>query len=224
MSRRLLITQLSGYLVLLALVYLWLAIADRSAWQIILTALLGVGICAAAVWLLGDALAGPPGFPRNRYARFLLWALAGAAIVLVSLWLSGLRPRVGVAVASRLTLWFRRPVKPQAMGAIYAWLVRVVCAAALLAVLPFASQAAGGAKRTAAAALRHWRYWAGTLALLLAGICLPVLLAGWIPKFQSLPAQAVSMLLRFALAYVIAVAAWLEIAALARRYRSAAGG
>ena len=61
------------------------------------------------------------------------------------------------------------------------------------------------------------RYWLGSALLVLAGYWLPGLLIGWVPKFQSFGAQTASMIVRFALAYAIALAAWLAIAALARR-------
>jgi hypothetical protein len=202
--------QACGYLVLLALVYGWLGISDRSAWQVLLSAVLGLAIVFGAVWLVGSALAAEP-LSLRRVPQFLVWIVAAAAVIACCVWLAGYRPRVGFSVASHLTLWFRRPVKPQSMGTLYAGLLWIVGAAGVLALLP----AAVKARPTL-------RYWIGSALLVLAGIWLPGLIVGWAPKFQSFGAQTASMIVRFTLAYAIALAAWLAITALARNSRSAA--
>ena len=102
-------------------------------------------------------------------------------------------------------------VKPQTMGTLYAVLLWIAGAAGVLALLPRAVQARP-----------TLRYWIGSALLLLAGIWLPGLIVGWVPKFTSFGAQTASMIVRFALAYAIALAAWLAITALARGPRSAA--
>ena len=208
--RRALAIQACGYLVLLALVYGWLGIADRSTWQVVLSGLLGLAIVLGAVWLIASALAAEP-LSLRRLPRFLIWIAAAAAVIACCVWLAGYRPRVGFSVASHLTLWFRRPVKPQTMGTLYVGLLWIAGAAGVLALLPRAVKARP-----------TLRYWLSSALLVLAGIWLPGLLIGWVPKFQSFGAQTSSMILRFALAYTIALAAWLAIAALARSSRSAA--
>jgi hypothetical protein len=202
--RRTIAIQALGYLVLRALVYGWLGIADRSAWQVLLSGLLGLAIVFGAVWLIASALAAEPVSPR-RLPGFLIWIAAVAAVIVCCVWLAGYRPRVGLSVASHLTLWFRRPVKPQMMGSLYAGLLWVAGAAGVLALLPAAVKARPTRK-----------YWVGSAVLVLAGILLPGLLIGWVPKFQSFGAQTASMIVRFALAYTIALASWLSIAVLAR--------
>ena len=222
MSKRAIALQLIGYAALLALIYTWLGIADRSIWQVLLSLLLGAAIVFGTVWLFGAALAAPARFELRRLPKLILWLLVAAALIIGATWLAGYRPTAGAKLAARLTLWFRHPVKPQLMGSVYVTFLWIAGAAAVLAVLPFASGAAEGLYRGAASALRERRYWLGCALAVLAGVWLPRLLAGWVPKAQSLNGQFASMLIRLGLAYVIAVAAWLALARLARFYRSAA--
>jgi hypothetical protein len=209
MVKRLLI-QAGGYLALAALIYEWLGIADRSVWQVLLSAVLGLGILFGAVWLIGSALAGSAGFPLRRMARVALWVAAIAAVVGFAMWLGSYRARAGLSVASHLTLWFRHPVKPQSMGAVYFTLVWIAGIAGVLALLPFAGRAASGAG--AGRAWRDWRYWAPCAVLVAAGYWLPGLLVAWVPGFKGFGMQTASLLVRFAVAYAIALAAWLGIA------------
>jgi hypothetical protein len=203
--RRAVAIQACGYLVLLALVYGWLGIADRSTWQVLLSGLLGLAIVFGAAWLIASALAAGP-LSLRRLPRFLICIVAAAAVIACCVWLAGYRPRVGLSAASHLTLWLRRPVKPQMMGVLYVGLLWIAATAGVLALLPLAVKARP-----------TLRYWLSSALLVLAGIWLPGLLIGWVPKFQSFGAQTASMILRFALAYAIALAAWLSITTLARR-------
>jgi hypothetical protein len=196
--------QAVGYLALAALLYEWFGIADRSVWQLLLSVVLGILIVAGAAWLIASALA------PKRMGRCLLYIAVAAAIIACCAWLAGYQARVGFSVASHLTLWFRKPVKPQTMGTIYVWLLWIVGAAGVLAILPAAVQ-----NRPTR------RYWLTAAGLAIVGLVLPRLLVGWVPKFQSFGAQTASMTIRFLLAYAIALAAWLAIAATARRSRSA---
>jgi hypothetical protein len=196
--------QAVGYLAVAALLYEWFGIADRSVWQLLLSVVLGVAIVAGAIWLIASAL-GPA-----RMGRCVIWIAAAAAVIVVCLWLAGYQARVGLSVASHLTLWFRKPVKPQTMATLYAWLLWIASIAGVLAILP---RAAGGRPTR--------RYWITAAVLTIAGLLLPGLLIGWVPKFQSFGAQTASMLVRFVVAYAIALAAWLAIAASARNSRSA---
>ena len=196
--------QAVGYLVLLALAYEWFGIADRNVWQLLLSVVLGAAIVCAAVWLIAQAFAPP------QIRRFLIYLAAAVAVVACCVWLAGYRAQVGLSVASHLTLWFRKPVKPQTMGSIYAWLLWIAGIAGVLALLPSAVKAS-----------LTRRYWITAALLAVAGLLLPRLLVGWVPRFQSFGAQTASMIVRFVLAYAIALASWLAIAAALRRSRSA---
>ena len=202
---KLVAVQAGGYLVLLALIYEWFGIADRNAWQLVLSLMLGIVIVFGAAWLIASALTAELVSVRRLRAP-LIWVVAAAAVVAVCVWLAGYRSNVGLSVASHLTLWFRKPVKPDTMGAIYAWLIRIVATVGVLAIVPPAVKA--GPSR---------RYWITAVLLALGGWLLPALLVNWVPKFESFGAQTASMIVRFALAYAIALAAWLAIGTAARR-------
>jgi hypothetical protein len=218
--RRTLAIQAGGYLVLLALIYEWLGIEDRTFAQVLLSAVLGGGISFGAVWLFGNALAAPQWLGPRRLPKVLPWAAAVAAVIIGAMWLAGYRDAVGLSVASRLTLWLRRPVKLETIASLYAGLVWIAGAAGVLALLPYAGAAARADRQ--AEGLPHRRYWIGCAVLMAAGYWLPSLLVGWVPKAHSFGAQTASLVVRFSLAYAIALAAWVEIAGLARRYRYAA--
>lgn len=202
---KLVAVQAGGYLVLLALIYEWFGIADRNAWQLVLSLMLGIAIVFGAAWLIASALTAELVSVRRLRAP-LIWVVAAAAVVAVCVWLAGYRSNVGLSVASHLTLWFRKPVKPDTMGAIYAWLIRIVATVGVLAIVPPAVKARPSR-----------RYWIAAILLALGGWLLPALLVNWVPKFESFGAQTASMIVRFALAYAIALGAWLAIGTAARR-------
>ncbi len=197
--------QAVGYLVLLALVYEWFGIADRNVWQLLLSVVLGAVIVCGVVWLIAQLLTPP------QTARFLISLAAAVAVVACCVWLAGYRAQVGLSVASHLTLWFRKPVKPQTMASIYEMLLWFAGVAGVLALLPVAVRA----RPTR-------RYWITAGLLALEGLVLPKLIVGWVPRFQSFAAQTASMVMRFSFAYAIALASWLLIAAATRGSRSAA--
>jgi hypothetical protein len=192
--------QAVGYPVLLALIYEWFGIADRSVWQLLLSVVLGAAIVYGAVWLISRAFA-----PPDR-KRFLIFLAAAVAVVACCAWLASYQAQAGLSVASHLTLWFRKPVKPQTMASIYGWLLWIAGTAGVLAILPLAVN-----NRPTR------RYWITAALLAIAGLALPALVVGWVPKFESFGAQTTSMVVRFTLAYAMALAAWLAIAAAARR-------
>lgn len=170
--------QAAGYPVLLGLVYEWLGIADRSAWDVALSGVLAAAIVCGAVWLMVHAIGGPA-------RRSLAWVAAAAAVAAGSVWISG-------------------RVKP--LYAASAWMVGI---AALVALLPVVA----GARPV----LGRRRYWALALALVAAGVALPWLLVRWVPQFQNFGAQTASLVVRFGMAYAIALAAWLTLVSLPRR-------
>jgi hypothetical protein len=194
------VIQAVGYPVLLALIYEWFGIADRSIWQLLLSVVLGAAIVCGAVWLISRALQPP------QMRRFVIFLAAAAAVVACCVWLAGYQAQAGLSVASHLTLWFRKPVKPQTMASIYGWLLWIAGTAGVLAILPRAVN--NPPTRS---------YWITAALLAIAGLVLPALIVGWVPKFESFKAQTTSMVVRFTLAYAIALASWLLITATARR-------
>jgi hypothetical protein len=63
----------------------------------------------------------------------------------------------------------------------------------------------------------NWRYWLACIVLVVAGGYIPWKLATWVPGAKTLTTQAASMGVRFAIAYLISVAALLAFAYFLRR-------
>ena len=218
--RRALIIQAGGYLLLGLAFYEWLAIPDRAIWQLLITAVTGAAILFAALWLIGNALILPAPFSWRRMPKLALWVLAATAIVEVAMWLADMRLGVSLA-ASSLTLLLRRPVRPATMGSLFLVLLWIAATWLVLAVLPFAAAAAAGGSVKIGQVVRHWRYFTASAIITVALLKLPAMLVGWVPEPASLFLQTLSMVLRFTLAYALALGGWLALGAQARRFRSA---
>jgi hypothetical protein len=224
--KKLLGAHLVGNALLLWAVYALLGMGDQTVWQLVISALLALVVLFAAVWLHGTALAAfhrvgqAPGLlPLRRLPKLLPWVLLAAALLALAVWLAGYGPRVAVYLSSRFTLWLRTPVSPQKIEWVYPALLRSLCLIGWLMLLPLASQAAGGgfSKRRALEMAAAWRYWLACALLVLAGIYLPGRLIWWILPVQGLFLEMLSMLVRFSLAYLLAVTAWLTLAAVIGR-------
>jgi hypothetical protein len=70
------------------------------------------------------------------------------------------------------------------------------------------------------------RYWITCAVLVFAGLYVPGRLVGWVVEWESLAARLASVAVRFAVAYALAVTAWLALAAAIARLaaRPAEGG
>jgi len=231
-QKKLLGAHLVGNALLLWAVYALLGRPDQTVWQLVVSALLALVVLFAAVWLHGTALAafhgvgqagtlrvGLPWASLRRLPKLLPWVLLAAALLALAVWLAGYGPRVTVYLSSRFTLWLRAPVSPQKIEWVYPALLRSLCLIGWLVLLPLASQAAGGgfSKRQALEMAAAWRYWLACALLVLAGIYLPGRLIWWILPVQGLFLETLSMLVRFSLAYLLAVTAWLTLAAVIGR-------
>ena len=145
-----------------------------------------------------------------------LSALLALAIVSGAVWLiaDALAARVGkslpwllaAAAAVAGCVWLAGRVK-----SVYAAPLWIAGLVAVLALLPFAGGVASAARRPS--------YWAIAFLLALIGLALPWLLVTWVPRFQSFGAQTASLIVRFALAYAIALTSWLLLARLPQRLR-----
>jgi hypothetical protein len=226
--KRVIGVQFIGNALLLWAVYAWLGRPDRTVWQLAVSALLALLVLFAAIWLHGTALAAfhrvgqAPGLPRTTLRRLpglLPWVLAAAALLALVVWLAGYAPRVAADLSSRFTLWLRTPVSPQKVGWVYPALLRSVCLIGWLALLPLASRAVGGgfSGQQAVRMAVSWRYWLACAILVLVGIYLPGRLIWWVLPVHGLFLETLSMLVRFALAYVLVVTAWLTLAAVIGR-------
>lgn len=184
-------TWLAG-VALAVLAYLWLGLPERTAWDLVLSAILL--LLLAAGWLV------------------LAWRTLAAFHEAPPDWASCLK-RLGrlapvaflMAAVSAAVLW--------RLGGAPGWLAGV---AVIFALLPAASQAsAGGVRlRQVAGVLARAEYWLAGAISVLTGLLLPWLLVSWTPVHGGLVVETASLVVRFALAWLAAVASWLFLAAL----------
>jgi hypothetical protein len=167
----------------------------------------------------------------RRLPALVVWALLFWLVLWVLGWAGGWGRYAADWLGSLLTLTLRTPVSPQGVaGVLNAILWVLAWVWAPLRLLPLAVEVSvngfggfGSASRAAARRLfRRGRYWLDYLALLALGLWLPTVLIDWIPQVESLWAQAASLLLRFLAAYLLLVTAWLLLASLLARHRTAA--
>lgn len=193
---------------LLWLVWIWLGIRDARAWQIAITAVLGLAIVAGALWLHGTTWnwAATREWKLLPLRRLAVFALVLAVFLLIS-WGLGKLPldRAAVWIGSLLTIQSRKPVNPAMIGRVLYWLrwfVQWVIVPVLL--LPIA----GGDRRQS---LRP-RFWLEYCAVLIAGFLVPGWLLHWAPKFGNTSAEVASFIVRFGVAYGLAIAGWIALA------------
>ena len=216
--KRLLILQLAGNAVLLWLAYVWLGVGESSIPRLLWSAILALAILAAFCWLHGDTLAW---FRGGRIGqRVVVFLLAAIAVIVLYGLLSRFADTTaqwGFQLASYLTLKFRKPVKPATIQRIFSvgwWLVRWVLLP--LVLLPIAS---GMATRGRPEWGWKGRGWLLVPFLLLAGLWLPFVLLGWVPRVGGFWLQMVSFAIRFGLAYLLFVGAAVALAAVTSRGR-----
>jgi hypothetical protein len=226
--------QSVGSLLLFALAYAWLWIREARWWQLAGSLLLALFIAYLAVFLQRtalrvfrrDRLGAPAPATAGAKSRTLLQWLPGAllvfllfvALVLLAGKLHQALPNATQFVGSWLTLHLRRPVDPyrltarvQSVEFTGAWFLFVVV------WLPLAAAALLGESGLWRAAARAWRrlgYWLATLACVVVGYTAFWKLAEWVPKVKGVAVETASMAARLAVAYVIALGAWLVILAL----------
>ncbi|MBI1896135.1 MAG: hypothetical protein HYS04_06300 [Acidobacteria bacterium] len=218
--------QALGLAMVLAGCWLWLGIPDERTWQVALAGLGALALAAFAAWLAGVALAAFQAAPTlaafrsalQRLPRLLPWTLLIVALAAAAVYLGSYDQRLTAYTASAATKWLQKPVKPESIHSIYPALRWLAFAVLALLVFPWMppSRAPGSRPR------RQWRYWAWAAAAIALGTYLPYKLVWWVPPTGSFAAEVASVLLRFGLAYLMAVAAWLLLARTVARF-SAAG-
>lgn len=181
-----------GGALLVVLIYFWLGLPEQTPWDLFLSAvlllLLAAGAIALVWWTLVAFVEPAPVWAScpRRLGRLVPVVLLMAAVVVLVVWR-----------LSRFPWW-------------------LAGAAAILVLLPLASQASGGTVclRRAASLLRRPEYWlAGGIAIL-TGVVLPRALVLWTPVHGGLVAETLSLALRFAVAWLAAVVSWLLLSAL----------
>lgn len=196
-TRLLWLVHVPANVALAGLFWLWLGIPDARTWQLGITAILGLVILFGVLWLhgstfryfsntgttLGAAFRGS----LKRLPVFTIWIAAFAAcIALLQRW----HPAGNSTAVVR---WF------------VAWILMPA------ALLPLASAAMGGG-RTALDVYRSPKYWIWTAVSLGAGIYLPYRLILWAPALKGLTAEAASFAVRWTVAYLAVITAWLTLA------------
>ena len=212
----------------LAAAYFWLLIPDARGWQVAGSALLAVIVVVLVLWLRAGTLAyfRIAEFRRDgavwRAYRSRLAPRAGACPVgrwcsLVFAWLVlSLRPYV-----PQFAVWIRQKMgggpSPRNIMADANWLLLLLVGIVMPGLwLPIATtvSAVGFEPEHIVRSRRVWKrplYWLWFCLLLGFGIYLPYKLVWWIPDLQTIRQQAWSMGLRFLLAYLIGVTAFLAV-------------
>jgi hypothetical protein len=219
--KRLWLIQAAGNAALFWLAFTWLGIRDSRGGQLVETAVLGLLIAASWLWLQDGTFAYCADRSQSLWAAFrksLKTLAIFAAIVIVfvaACWalgkLEGPLTTAGERTASWLTFHLRRPIKPASWVHGYLavlWGVRWIVLPAL--TLPVAASAARNGIHGI------WRkgrkvFWLQYLIALGVGFYLPSVLMEWVPKFNETTAQVLSFVMRFGLAYVLIITAWLSL-------------
>ncbi len=213
--------------VVLAGAYYWLLIPDARGWQVAGSALIAIIVVALVLWLRAGTLAyfRAIEFRKNgavwrayRHAlrhvpALTLWVL----VFLVFAWLLlSLRPYV-----PQFAVWIRQKLgggpSPRNLMAYTNWLLLLLVGVVLPGLwLPIATtvSAVGFTPEHIVRSRRVWKrplYWLRFSLLLGFGIYLPYKFVWWIPDLQTIRQQVWSMSLRFLLAYVIGVTAFLAV-------------
>lgn len=220
--------QAVGNLVLGALFYGWLRIPDQSGWQFAATLMLGGVIAAGVLALQGgtlvyfrDAHSGEDARLRrgcrvalSHWLPMAFWT----ALALTLLWLVvqawDYNAQFAGWLRHLLPGFLRRGVSVRFVDA-HLDMVTWFCAWVLLpaVLLPLAAQVAndgwrGFVRRDVLRALATLRYWVLAVVLILAGGPLALWIARHASQDPSSTVQAASMAVRFVLAYLLKVTAW----------------
>lgn len=205
----LLAAQFAGYPLLVALVWMWLGIGERSALDLSLSLLTGILIVALLAWLLASAFNGSLTVYR-KLPSAVLFVIAMLAALGAIWWLWAYNAQATDWIAVRVSNARGSAINPRRAAWVYPALLWTFAIAVSAIALP--PLLAGSARLW-----KNWRYWTAWVALVIAGWFLPSLIVSWVPKLTSLPAQTASMVIRFLLAYAIALASFLGFAKLVRQ-------
>jgi hypothetical protein len=222
---------------LFALAAWWLTIPEAHAWQLAAAAVLALLVVIAFLLLQSQTLArflewhssgedprAPLGMRLLAFACFFVFLLL--CLRLVDAWSVQLFAYSSY-LRSSAPLWLRRHLSENAADSllgIWFWLAFWVIVPGLL--FPLGAQIGrrgfrgldGHGWRAWAHAVFSPLYWIGWIALAWLGVYLPRKLIAWVPKLQSLGAQAISMTARFLLAWILCVTAWLVMTSLVGRF------
>jgi hypothetical protein len=220
--KRLWLIQAVGNLLLFWWAFTWLGLRDSKTTQLVETAIFGLLILLPWLWLqdgtfayCGDRSQGLWGAFRKGAKTLAIFTVVAIVFALFFWALGKLADPLttaGQRTASWLTFHVRKPIKPDSWVKAYLallWGVRWIVLPVLL--LPVAAGAAmegtRGLRRKARVV-----FCLQYLGALLIGFYVPSVLLHWVPKMTETTAQVISFTLRFGLAYVLMITAWLAVA------------
>jgi hypothetical protein len=216
-----------GNMAALAVGYYWLLIPDAHGGQVAGSAVLAVSALLLMAWLRTGTFTyfriaefrqqGEVGLAFRRGLRHIIalmvWAGIFALLAFLCWRLFPYAPQFGV--------WLRQKMggslSPRTVTRGADWLIVLFMSVVMPAVwLPVASTIATfglqiGRIKHSLAVLRRLLYWLWLCLLLVIGAYLPYRLVWWIPRFETVRAQAWSMGLRFFTAYCLAATAWVVL-------------
>jgi hypothetical protein len=239
-SRGLWLLQITGNLVVASAAVAWLWIPEARLWQVGLTAAVPVLGAALWLWLHGSTLvflerqaAWPVAWKESarqglrRIPPLAVWLTAGLLVAWGLTYVAGLTTGVPVRSASKLTMWLSRPVSPETTGNLWTILWTLTYTLLLPALLiPVAARVALQGIRgflpselatSWISTLGQGSYWRVVVAAWVIGAWVPYHLTQWAPGGGNISLESLSWLLRFGVAYLLALFAWLWVLALTVR-------
>lgn len=222
--RDVLALQFAGNLVLMVLVWFWLGMGVGSVAMLIALLLLGLVMLSASALLHGSGLAAfrpmtlgqAIAAARGRLVKLTLYSLLIVALLIVWDFASMYAPDAAKWAASAATMSSQSPVKPASLESSYAWLLRSLFLLIALALHPLAARLAGSLD-SASRVLKQPAYWIAGIVLAVAGLLIPWFLITWVPAFPAFSMETASAVVRFTIAYLLALVSWATMAALLPR-------
>lgn len=209
--KRLWLIHLGANAVLLWLLWEWLGIRDARAWQLILTAVTGLLLASAAIFLHAGTFHWIATKEFRPHRRGIVKFSAVLGIFVLICWLLSLPPwyRAAVWTASYLTFHSRKPVNPVLIGrAIEGLRCFIQWVLVPILLLPIVTH---GFRRPSWQQSLKPRFWLEYIAVAVVCFYVPNRLIHWVPALDATAAQVASFIARFGLAYCAAVAGWLAL-------------
>ena len=202
------LVQVAGYPLLIWLLWIWFGIPDRSVLHLSASVLLGLFIILWLGWLLASAFTHSLRI-QGRLPRAALFSVVLLVLLIAVWWLKAYNPAVTDWIAVRVSNARGSAINPQSAAWVYPvflWTMLLTIVALILPPLLL----------NCLRPLRSPVYWASFVLLAMAGYWIPWFIVTWIPTAESITVQTLSMVLRWGFAYLIALAALLAFAHVAR--------
>ncbi|HKD83929.1 MAG TPA: hypothetical protein VKB58_04195 [Terriglobales bacterium] len=222
------LVNLVGNAALIAAVYFWLLLPDAHGWQVAFSGVLALVVIFCGLWLRAGS------FAYFRVGEFRenagVWRAFHHALGHIFAVLCWLIPFVVLEwclfllrrYAPQFGVWFWQKSgihigSPRATyHAADCLLLLLMCIVLPIIWLPVASTVAAaglkpGRMSRSLRLLRRPAYWLWYIVLLVIGAYIPYKLIRWIPGLSTLSKQAWSAGVRFALAYLLLISAWVSL-------------